>query len=183
MIAPMRLRGCLRRLMTRAVDCVITISESNRRDLTEVHGLPAKCVRVVLNGVPHPGEPSRDEVRDARRELGASDDDVLRHGVQGIAELVTVPGYTNVDFADVKYIMKGAGSALMGIGHGKGENRAIEAAKAAIESPLLETSINGATGILFTVTCGTDLSMFELNEAASITLFCYQQVQCTVPVL
>ena len=95
-------------------------------------------------------------------------DDVLRHGVQGIAELVTVHGYTNVDFADVKYIMKGAGSALMGIGYGKGENRSVEAAKAAIESPLLETTINGATGILFTVTGGKDLGMFELNEAARI---------------
>lgn len=95
-------------------------------------------------------------------------DDVLRHAVQGVAELVTVHGYTNVDFADVKYIMKGAGSALMGIGFGKGENRAVEAAKSAIESPLLETSIDGATGILFTITGGKDLGMYELNDAASI---------------
>lgn len=95
-------------------------------------------------------------------------DDVLRQGVQGISELVTVHGMTNVDFADLKSIMKDAGSALMGIGYGTGENRAAEAAKAAINSPLLETSIDGAKGILFTITGGKDLGMYELNEAATI---------------
>ena len=95
-------------------------------------------------------------------------EDILRQGIQGISELVTVHGRTNVDFADVKFIMQGAGSALMGIGVGKGENRAVEAAKAAIESPLLETSIDGATGVLFTVTAGDDFSMFELSEIARI---------------
>ncbi len=95
-------------------------------------------------------------------------DDVLRQGVQGISELVTVHGVTNVDFADVKAIMSDAGSALMGIGYGNGESRASDAAKAAINSPLLEVSIDGAKGILFTITGGKDLGMYELNEAASI---------------
>jgi cell division protein FtsZ len=95
-------------------------------------------------------------------------DDVLRQGVQGISELVTVHGVTNVDFADVKAIMSDAGSALMGIGFGSGDNRAAEAAKAAINSPLLEVAIDGAKGILFTITGGKDLGMYELNEAATI---------------
>ncbi|MBI4215131.1 MAG: cell division protein FtsZ [Parcubacteria group bacterium] len=94
--------------------------------------------------------------------------DVLRQGVQGISELVTVPGLTNVDFADVRFIMQNSGTAIMGIGLGKGENRAMEAAKAAIECPLLETSVAGATGILFTVTGGKDLGMFELTDAAKV---------------
>lgn len=95
-------------------------------------------------------------------------DDVLRQGVQGIADLITVHGMINVDFADVKAVMENAGSALMGIGYGTGESRASEAAKAAIESPLLELSINGAKGVLFNVTGGNDLSMFEVDEAAKV---------------
>ncbi|MBU1164988.1 cell division protein FtsZ [Patescibacteria group bacterium] len=95
-------------------------------------------------------------------------DDVLRQGVQGIAELITVPGLVNVDYADVKAIMDDAGSALMGIGLASGENRAAEAAKAAITSPLLELSINGAKGILFTVVGGKDLGMQEVNDAAKV---------------
>ncbi|MFH1171828.1 MAG: cell division protein FtsZ [bacterium] len=95
-------------------------------------------------------------------------DDVLRQGVQGISELITVPGLINVDFADVKAIMQDAGSALMGIGHGSGENRAVDAAKDAIDSPLLELAVDGAKGILFTVTGGKSLSMFEVNEAAKV---------------
>lgn len=95
-------------------------------------------------------------------------DDVLRQGVQGIADIITVHGLINVDFADVRTIMQNAGSALMGIGYGAGENRAAEAAKAAIESPLLEMDIAGAKGILFNVTGGNDLSMFEVDEAARI---------------
>ncbi|MBI5404640.1 MAG: cell division protein FtsZ [Candidatus Kerfeldbacteria bacterium] len=95
-------------------------------------------------------------------------DDVLRQGVQGIAELITVPGLINVDFADVKAIMENQGSALMGIGQASGENRAVDAAKAAIDSPLLELSIDGAKGILFTVTGGSNLGMYEVNEAARV---------------
>ena len=95
-------------------------------------------------------------------------DDVLHQGVQGISELITVPGLINVDFADVKAIMNGAGSALMGIGRGSGESRAVDAAKAAIDSPLLEMSIEGARGILFTITGSSDLGMYEINEAAKI---------------
>ena len=95
-------------------------------------------------------------------------DDVLRQGVQGIADLITIHGMINVDFADVRAIMENSGSALMGIGYGTGENRATEAAKAAIESPLLEMSIEGAKGILFNITGGNDLSMFEVDEAARI---------------
>ena len=95
-------------------------------------------------------------------------DDVLKQGVKGIAELITVPGLINVDFADVKAVMQDAGSALMGIGTGTGENRAVDAAKAAIDSPLLEVSIDGAKGILFTISGGRDLGMNEVNEAARI---------------
>ncbi|MBT4856951.1 cell division protein FtsZ [Candidatus Uhrbacteria bacterium] len=95
-------------------------------------------------------------------------DDVLRQGVQGISEIITLPGLINVDFADVKAIMQSAGSALMGIGAATGENRAVEAAKIAIASPLLELSIDGAKGILFTVTGSSDLSMYEVAEAAKV---------------
>ena len=95
-------------------------------------------------------------------------DDVLRQGVQGIAYLITVHGMINVDFADIKAVMENAGSALMGIGYGTGENRASEAAKAAVESPLLELSIDGAKGVLFNITGGNDLSMFEVDEAARV---------------
>lgn len=93
-------------------------------------------------------------------------DDVLRQGVQGISDLITVHGLINLDFADVKTVMKNAGSALMGIGRASGENRAMTAAQQAIESPLLEVSIDGARGILFNVIGGNDLSMHEINSAA-----------------
>ncbi len=95
-------------------------------------------------------------------------DDVLRQAVQGISDLVITPGIVNVDFADVKAIMQEAGSALMGIGRATGDDRAIEAAKAAINSPLLEISIDGAKGVLFNVSGGSDLAMVEVNEAAKI---------------
>jgi cell division protein FtsZ len=95
-------------------------------------------------------------------------DDVLRQGVQGITDLITVPGLINLDFADVRTIMRDAGSALMGIGVASGENRAAEAARAAISSPLLEASVEGATGILLNITAGEDLGLFEVNEAAEI---------------
>ncbi len=93
-------------------------------------------------------------------------DDVLRQGVQGISDLITVNGLINLDFADVKTVMSNAGSALMGIGRSSGEDRALQAAQQAIESPLLEVSIDGARGILFNVIGGSDMSMHEINQAA-----------------
>jgi cell division protein FtsZ len=95
-------------------------------------------------------------------------DNVLRQGVQGITDLITIPGLINLDFADVRTIMTDAGSALMGIGQSGGENRASEAAKLAISSPLLEESVEGATGVLLNITGGRDLGLFEVNEAAEI---------------
>lgn len=95
-------------------------------------------------------------------------DDVLRQGVQGISELITVPGLINVDFADVKTIMSDTGTALMGIGVGTGDSRALEAAKSAISSPLLDIAIDGARGILFTITGGSSLGMQEVAEAAKV---------------
>jgi cell division protein FtsZ len=95
-------------------------------------------------------------------------DDILRQGVQGITDLITVPGLVNLDFADVRTIMRDAGSALMGIGVASGENRAAEAARTAVSSPLLEASIEGATGILLNVTGGPNIGLFEVNEAAEV---------------
>ncbi|HBV58312.1 MAG TPA: cell division protein FtsZ [Candidatus Magasanikbacteria bacterium] len=95
-------------------------------------------------------------------------DDVLRQGVQGMSEVITTPGLINVDFADVRAIMRDTGSALMGIGRASGENRAVEAAKAAIASPLLDLSIEGAKGILFTITGSSSLGMHEVAEAAKV---------------
>ena len=95
-------------------------------------------------------------------------DDVLRQGVQGISELITEHGLINLDFADVKAIMSKAGSALMGIGRASGDDRAVQAAQQAIESPLIEVSIDGAKGVLFNVTGGYDMSMAEIQEAAEI---------------
>jgi cell division protein FtsZ len=95
-------------------------------------------------------------------------DDILRQGVQGITDLITVPGLVNLDFADVRTIMRDAGSALMGIGIASGENRAEEAARIAVSSPLLESSIDGATGVLINVTGPPELGLFEVNEAAEV---------------
>jgi cell division protein FtsZ len=106
----------------------------------------------------------RASLTDALREA----DNVLRQGVQGITDLITIPGLINLDFADVRTIMRDAGTALMGIGAANGENRAAEAAKIAISSPLLEESVDGATGILLNITGGHDLGLFEVNEAAEI---------------
>jgi cell division protein FtsZ len=106
----------------------------------------------------------RTSILDAFREA----DNVLRQGVQGITDLITIPGLINLDFADVRAIMQDAGSALMGIGSSTGENRASEAAKTAISSPLLEESVEGATGILLNITGGKDLGLFEVNEAAEL---------------
>jgi len=106
----------------------------------------------------------RTTILDAFREA----DNVLRQGVQGITDLITIPGLINLDFADVRTIMQDAGSALMGIGTASGENRCADAARAAISSPLLEESVDGATGILLNITGGKDLGLFEVNDAAEI---------------
>jgi cell division protein FtsZ len=106
----------------------------------------------------------RTSMLDAFREA----DNVLRQGVQGITDLITIPGLINLDFADVRTIMQDAGSALMGIGTASGESRCADAAKAAISSPLLEESVDGATGILLNITGGRDLGLFEVNDAAEI---------------
>ena len=95
-------------------------------------------------------------------------DDVLRHGVQAIAEVITVPGMINLDFADVKTVMKDAGPAWMSIGVGTGQNRAVDAAREALASPLLDVSINGSKGVLFNITGGSSLSLFEVNTAAQV---------------
>ena len=101
-------------------------------------------------------------------EAFAAADNILRQGVQGITDLITIPGLINLDFADVRTIMQDAGSAIMGIGEASGESRAADAANAAITSPLLEESIDGATGILFNITTGRELGLFEVNEAAEV---------------
>ncbi|MFM9139799.1 MAG: cell division protein FtsZ, partial [Solirubrobacterales bacterium] len=106
----------------------------------------------------------RTTVLEAFREA----DNVLRQGVQGITDLITIPGLVNLDFADVRTIMADAGSALMGVGSSAGENRAVDAATAAITSELLEDSIDGATGLLLNITGGSELGLFEVNEAAEV---------------
>jgi cell division protein FtsZ len=113
------------------------------------------------------------ERRTSMQEAFRIADDVLQRGVQGISDIITVPGLINVDFADVKAIMSLAGSAIMGVGRGSGEGRALEAARMAVNSPLLETSIEGASGVIFNVTGGMDMTLHEVNEAADVV---YQAV-------
>ncbi|HID54761.1 MAG TPA: cell division protein FtsZ, partial [Anaerolineae bacterium] len=111
------------------------------------------------------------ELTDKRMSLSESfnmADDVLRQGIQGISELITVPGLINLDFADVKTIMSEGGAALMAVGHGEGEDRAREAAEQAISSRLLDVTIDGARGILFNVTGGPSMSLYDVNQAAAI---------------
>ena len=122
------------------VDTLITIPNDRLRDVVQKNTSILDAFRVV--------------------------DDVLRQGVQGISDIITVPGLINLDFADVRAIMKDAGSALMGIGRASGENRAVEAARQAIASPLLEVDIAGAQGILFNVSGSSNMSLFEVTEAA-----------------
>ncbi len=122
------------------VDTLITIPNDRLRDVVQKNTSVLDAFRVV--------------------------DDVLRQGVQGISDIITMPGLINLDFADVRAIMKDAGSALMGIGRGTGENRALEAARQAIASPLLEVNITGAQGILFNITGSSSLSLYEVTEAA-----------------
>lgn len=108
------------------------------------------------------------EKRTPLNEAFSYADDVLRQGIQGISDLITQPGLINLDFADVKTIMTDAGSAMMGIGEGTGEHRAADAAQKAIASPLLETTIEGARGVIFNITGGPDMAMYEVNEAAEM---------------
>ena len=122
------------------VDTLITIPNDRLRDVVQKNTSILNSFRVV--------------------------DDVLRQGVQGISDIITMPGLINLDFADVRAIMKDAGSALMGIGRATGENRAVEAARQAIASPLLEVNIQGAQGILFNITGSSNLSLYEVTEAA-----------------
>jgi cell division protein FtsZ len=124
------------------VDTLITIPNDRLKDVVEKNTSIVDAFRVV--------------------------DDVLRQGVQGISDLITVPGLINLDFADVRTIMKDAGSSLMGIGRASGDDRAAEAARAAIASPLLEVNIAGAQGVLFNVTGGPSLGLFEVDEAAEV---------------
>jgi len=106
--------------------------------------------------------------RASMQEAFVEADKVLMQGVQGISDIITVPGLINVDFADVKAVMQTAGSALMGVGRATGEGRAVEAARNAINSPLLETTIDGASGVIFNVTGGPDLTLHEVQEAANV---------------
>jgi len=145
---PFAFEGAKRRLtaekaaeaLKNKVDTLITIPNDRLRDVVQKNTSILDAFRVV--------------------------DDVLRQGVQGISDIITVPGLINLDFADVRAIMKDAGSALMGIGRASGENRALDAARQAIASPLLELNISGAQGILFNVTGSSNLSLFEVTEAA-----------------
>lgn len=144
--------------------------EGRRRMQQAEHGLRElrECVDTVIT------IPNERLLHTVEKEASLSDsfriaDDVLRQAVQGISDLITVPGLINLDFADVKAIMSGMGMALMGAGHAFGENRAIEATQQAISSPLLEeASIQGAKGVLINITGGTDLTLYEVNAAATI---------------
>jgi cell division protein FtsZ len=128
--------------------------------------LEAKCDTLIT--IPNERILQIIEKRTPLNEAFSYADDVLRQGIQGISDLITQPGLINLDFADVKTIMTDAGSAMMGIGEGSGEHRAADAAQKAIASPLLETTIEGARGVIFNITGGLDLSMYEVNEAADM---------------
>jgi len=141
--------------------------EGTRRSAQAEHGVSALAQEVdTLIVVPNNRLLTVLDKQTAMVEAFRVADDVLRQGVQGISDLVTLPGLINLDFADVRTIMSGAGSALLGIGMGVGENRAIEAAEQAVSSPLLETSMDGARSILLSITGGVNLSLWEVNEAA-----------------
>jgi cell division protein FtsZ len=128
--------------------------------------LEAKCDTLIT--IPNERILQIIEKRTPMVEAFAYADDVLRQSIQGISDLITQPGLINLDFADVKTIMTDAGSAMMGIGEGSGEHRAADAAQKAIASPLLETTIEGARGVIFNISGGPDLAMYEVNEAAEM---------------
>lgn len=143
--------------------------EGRRRQQQAIQGLEALKEAVdTLIVIPNDKLLQVVERRTSMQEAFKIADEVLLKGVQGISNIITVPGLINVDFADVKAIMNMAGSAIMGIGVASGEGRAIEAARMAVSSPLLETSIEGASGVIFNVTGGSDMTLHEVNEAAEI---------------
>jgi cell division protein FtsZ len=148
--------------------------EGRRRQQQAIQGLESLRENVdTLIVIPNDKLLDVVERRTSMQEAFRIADDVLLRGVQGISDIITVPGLINVDFADVKAIMSLSGSAIMGVGKGSGEGRALEAARMAINSPLLETSIEGANGVIFNVTGGPDMTLHEVNEAAEII---YQSV-------
>jgi cell division protein FtsZ len=141
--------------------------EGTRRAESAAHGIEALAAEVdTLIVVPNNRLLSILDKKTSMVDAFRVADDVLRQGVQGVSDLVTLPGLINLDFADVRTVMSDAGNALLGIGMGHGENRAVEAAMAAVSSPLLETSMDGAHSILLSITGGEDLSLWEVNEAA-----------------
>jgi cell division protein FtsZ len=145
--------------------------EGHRRMQQALDGidkLRAKCDTLII--VPNQKLLEVVERRTSVQEAFRMADDILRQGVQGITDLITTPGQINLDFADVRTVMSDAGSAMMGVGTASGENRSAEAAKAAISSPLMEESIEGATGMLLNFTGSDDLNLFEVNEAADIVV-------------
>ena len=143
--------------------------EGKRRQNQAIEGL-AKLKDAVDALIVIPNDKLLDVVdrRISLQESFSIVDEVLLRGVQGISDIITIPGLINVDFADVRSVMKSSGSALMGIGRGEGEGRAVEAAKNAIDSKLLETSINGAQGVIVTITGGPNLTLHEVTDAANI---------------
>ncbi len=143
--------------------------EGSRRDKVAAEGIAnLKEVVDTLIVIPNDRLLEITEKRMSLTEAFSLADDVLRQGIQGITEVITVPGLINLDFADVRAIMQEGGAALMAVGQASGENRAIEAAQQAISSRLLDVTIDGAHGILFNVTGGSDLTLYEVNEAASV---------------
>lgn len=148
--------------------------EGRRRQQQGVQGLESLKENVdTLIVIPNDKLLEVVERRTSMQEAFRIADEVLLRGVQGISDIITVPGLINVDFADVKAVMSLSGSAIMGIGRGSGEGRALEAARMAVNSPLLETSIEGASGVIFNVTGGPDMTLHEVNEAAEVI---YQSV-------
>lgn len=143
--------------------------EGSKRSKVAVQGIESLKEMVdTLIVIPNDRLLEITEKRMSLTEAFSVADDVLRQGIQGITEVITVPGLINLDFADVKTIMQEGGAALMAVGRGNGENRAIEAAQQAISSRLLDITIDGARGILFNITGGDDMTLYEVNEAASV---------------
>jgi cell division protein FtsZ len=145
------------------------VFEGKRRSNQAEHGIQEIKTRVdTLIVIPNQRLLEVVDHRASMQEAFVEADKVLMQGVQGISDIITVPGLINVDFADVKAVMQTAGSALMGVGRATGEGRAVEAARNAINSPLLETTIDGASGVIFSVTGGPDLTLHEVQEAANV---------------